>query len=84
MHISRREVHDRDDIWFIKEDGSNLDEVIHDLLQVIKRVGLPALDTYSDPAAVIHLVNSGGIMARPGSPAANEVVRAARAQLSSN
>src|SRR5690348_1728037 len=27
MHVSRREVHDRDDIWFIKKDGSNLDEV---------------------------------------------------------
>jgi hypothetical protein len=40
---------DRPDVWFVAEDGSNLDEVIDDARGVIEEHGLPALRLYDDP-----------------------------------
>jgi hypothetical protein len=76
--VIRRDRHDRPDIWFVKDDGSNLDEVIADLWQVTHDVGLPQLDRLHDPCAVIDLVTDG-VVANPGSPVADAILEMARA-----
>jgi hypothetical protein len=35
MQVIRRDAHDRPDIWFVRVDGSNLDESISDLVRVV-------------------------------------------------
>lgn len=77
-HVIRRDVHDRADIWFIKEDGSNFGEVIEDLLGVITGEGFRVLDQFVDPNEASRMVRSGRLMPRPDSPGANELVSAAR------
>ena len=47
--IFRTDVHDRRDVWFVLEDGSNLDLVIEDLVAVVSTVGLPMLSRFHDP-----------------------------------
>jgi hypothetical protein len=76
--VLRRDVHDRPDIWFIKEDGSNVGDVMDDLVAAIEGDGLSVLQRFHDPNAVIKMARAGELGARPGSPAANELVRAAR------
>jgi hypothetical protein len=39
--VFRRDQHDRPDIWFVLEDGSNLGDCLDDALQVIRAEGLP-------------------------------------------
>lgn len=79
MKVLRRDVHDRPDVWFVKEDGSYLIEVMSDLLTVIEGKGLTMLQQFSNPEAVIGLVQSGKLICRPGSPVANELLGQARA-----
>ena len=81
MKVLRRDVHDRPDVWFVREDGSNLGEVISDLLAVIEGEGLAMLQQFSNPEAVIGLVQSGKLICRPESPVAKELVGQARAYL---
>jgi hypothetical protein len=76
--VLRRDVHDRPDIWFIKEDGSNVGEVMDDLVDAIEGDGLSVLERFHDPNAVIKMVRAGELGARPDSPAANQLARAAR------
>lgn len=83
MRVIRRDVHDRPGVWFIKSDGSNIAEVIDDLLVVVEGDGLAILERLHDPAAVIEMVNSGTFTARPGSPVAVQVVQASKARLAS-
>lgn len=40
---------DRRDVWFVREDGSNLDEVVADARDVIATSGLRQLAAYRDP-----------------------------------
>lgn len=40
---------DRRDVWFVREDGSNLDEVANDARDVIATSGLRQLAAYRDP-----------------------------------
>jgi hypothetical protein len=40
---------DRRDVFFVLEDGSNLDEVIDDAREVLERHALPTLRHYDDP-----------------------------------
>jgi hypothetical protein len=82
--VLRRDVHDRPDIWFIKDDGSNVDEVMDDLLAAIEGEGLAVLERFHDPSAVIKMAQVGELGARPGSPAANELIRSAREFLTAN
>jgi hypothetical protein len=72
------DTHDRPDVWFVHDDGSNLDEVIQDLLDVVTSVGLPLLHAFHDPAAVIAMAEGGQLNASPDSPAARELVDQAR------
>jgi hypothetical protein len=32
MRVMRRDTHDRPDIWYVREDGANLAENVHDLV----------------------------------------------------
>jgi hypothetical protein len=78
MRVLRRDVHDRNDIWFVREDGSNLSEVVMDLLSVLERDGLRMLDRFHDPCSVIDMVEAGDLAPRPGSPAALDIIDKAR------
>ena len=42
-------VTDRRDVWFVREDGSNLAEVVRDARDVISASGLRQLEAYRDP-----------------------------------
>jgi hypothetical protein len=78
--VLRQDRHDRSDIWFVKDDGSNLDEVVEDLWRVTAGVGVPMLDRLHDPCAVIGLVDEGTITtAAPDSIVAQGIRDAARA-----
>jgi len=82
--VLRRDVHDRTDIWFIKEDGSNVDEVMDDLIAAIEGEGMAVLARFHDSNAVIKMVLAEELGARPNSPAANELIRGALEFLSTN
>lgn len=78
MKVVRRDIHDRPGVWFVKEDGSNIAEVMEDLLRVITTEGLRMLDALTDPMAAMQMVQAGRLTPRPGSPAARDLVQAAR------
>jgi hypothetical protein len=75
--VIRKDRHDRSDIWFVRDDGTNLDEVIEDLCHVTDRVAIPWLDRLHDPCQVIELVLDG-TLADPDSLAGWEILEAAR------
>jgi hypothetical protein len=39
--VIRSDRHDRSDTWFVKPDGSNLEECLHDALRALREEGLP-------------------------------------------
>ena len=61
MRVLRRDVHDRPDIWYVREDGSNLDEDFRDMTAVIMSEGLAFLSTIHDPVGVLSLLERGDI-----------------------
>jgi hypothetical protein len=77
MQVLRTDVHDRSDIWFVREDGANLSECVADLLLVIERDGLPLLQRLHDPCAVAEIVRDGHLSIRPDSPVGRDVLNAA-------
>jgi hypothetical protein len=77
MRVLRRDVHDRIDIWFVREDGANLSLCVADLLLVIERDGLPLLQRLHDPCAVAEIVRGGHLSIRPDSPVGRDVLHAA-------
>ena len=76
--VVRSDRHDRADIWFVKDDGSNLDEVVGDLWNVTRTVGLPALARLHDPCRVIEMVRAGDLPPAPDSLAGHDIIEAAR------
>lgn len=78
MQVLRREIHDRSDIWFVRDDGSNLVEAVRDLLTVIEGDGLPTLAQFHKPCSVIEMVKAGSLSMTPDSPAAVSIIDAAR------
>lgn len=70
MRVLRRERHDRPDIWYVLENGTNVDDVVRDLLSVVISVGLPLLNAFHDPAAAVRMVEAGELSMQPESPAA--------------
>ena len=80
-HVVRRDVHDRSDIWFVLEDGSNLDEVLQDLTATVVEVGLATLGRFNQPKLAIEMVLQGELTSGPESPIGQEVLKAARAEL---
>jgi hypothetical protein len=77
MQVLRTDVHDRVDIWFVREDGANLFECVADLLLVIERDGLPLLERLHDPCVVAEIVRDGHLSIRPDSPVGRDVLNAA-------
>lgn len=41
---------DRPDVWYVLEDGSNIDQVAEDALSAVVNQGLPFIDLVADPA----------------------------------
>jgi hypothetical protein len=75
-----RSVRDRPDIWFMREDGSNLVENVDDMVSVVLTQGLDRLDRYHDPHVVLSLIDSGELL-DPDSPHAYELREAIDAYL---
>ena len=61
MRVLRRDVHDCRDIWYVREDGSNLDEDLRDMTAVVMSEGLAFLNTIHDPVGVLGLLERGDI-----------------------
>jgi hypothetical protein len=77
MRVIRRDRHDRPDIWFVREDGSNLDEVVSDIRSAVLTVGLPLLDRIHDPCEALALIESG-VFVKPDSPIGLDLRRKAK------
>jgi hypothetical protein len=77
MQVLRKDVHDRADTWFVREDGANVSECVADLLVVIERDGLPLLERLHDPCAVAQIVRDGHLSISPDSPVGRDLLRAA-------
>ncbi len=75
--ILRHGTHDRADTWFVREDGSNVEENIADLLAVVEREGMPLLEAFHDPCAVVRMVRAEELWIVPSSPAGQDVIAAA-------
>jgi hypothetical protein len=67
MRVLRRDVHDRPDIWYVREDGSNLDEDVRDMTGAVLSGGLAFLSSMHDPVGVLNLLERGEI-GNPDSP----------------
>jgi hypothetical protein len=65
-------VHDRADIWYMRDDGSNLDENLRDLTEVVLSEGLDLMDQLHDPIRVLELIDDGSLTS-PTSPKAFEM-----------
>jgi hypothetical protein len=76
--VIRQDVHDRPEIWYVREDGSNLAEMVVDLRASFERRGVRMLERFRDPCAVIAMVGTGELPFGPYSPAARETIAAAR------
>ena len=59
-----RSVKERPEIWFMREDGSNLDENVDDIVSVVLTDGLDLLDQFHDPQVVLELIDSGWLLDR--------------------
>lgn len=81
MRLLRRDTHDRPDVWFVLDHGSNLKEVLTDLVRVVLSGGLSLIDDFHKPDTVIKMAEAGELTARPGSPVASGIVHEARRAL---
>lgn len=75
-----RSVHDVPEIWFMREDGSNLDENVADLTRVVLSRGLDLLDEYHDPRRVLASIESGALLSA-ASPHAHSLMNDIEAYL---
>jgi hypothetical protein len=57
-----RSVHDVPDIWYIRADGSNLDENLLDLTKVVLSTGLDRLDQFHDPRRLYEMIENGSLL----------------------
>jgi hypothetical protein len=76
-HVLRADTHDRPDVWFVLEDGSNLDAVADDLVKAVSTQALPFLDRVHDPSELALMAEADALRARRGSPVVNQLVEAA-------
>jgi len=90
-HLTKRLVQhelDRDDVWFVRADGSNLDEVLRDARDQLETQASAWFEAFSDVAAILRVLRSKeetaherGYMletlgGRPGSFARAEIISA--------
>lgn len=69
--------HDRPDIWFVLADGSNLDEVIKDLVSAVSSQAVPLLDRMQNPCELLALIEAGRFV-RADSPIGRDLAEHAR------
>jgi hypothetical protein len=67
-----RSVTDRPEIWFMREDGSNLVENVDDMVSIVLTEGLDLVDRFHDPQLVLGMIDSGRLL-NPDSPRAHEL-----------
>jgi len=75
--VLRSDTHDRSDIWYVLDDGSNLEEVLDDITTVITRTGVPMLDRFHDPRSVVQMILADALPMAPDSPGARALIEAA-------
>ena len=75
--VLRRDRHDRPDIWYVRPDGSNLDEVMGDLVTVVISQAVPLLDRMHDPCELLGLIEAGRFV-RADSPLGRDLAQKAR------
>jgi hypothetical protein len=59
--VLRRDRHDRPDVWFVRDDGSNLADNVRDLTAVVSAIGLPLLERFHDPCTVRDMFEAGTV-----------------------
>ena len=52
--LTSRATHDLPDVWYMRDDGSNLDANLRDLTSVVLTVGLDLVDQWNDPPRVLE------------------------------
>jgi hypothetical protein len=67
--LTSRAVHDVPDIWYMRDDGSNLNENLQDMTTVVLTTGLDLLDQWREPERVIALLETDRLLP-PDSPQA--------------
>jgi hypothetical protein len=80
-HVLRHDTHDRSDIWFILDDGSNLDGVLEDLTKAILDAGLKFIDRVHRPEQVREMLLKGQLSTQPQSATGEKLLMAVNAQL---
>jgi hypothetical protein len=55
--LTSREAHDRPDVWYMRDDGSNLDDNLRDITNVVLTVGLELHDEWNDPRRVLEMLD---------------------------
>ena len=58
--LTSRAAHDLPDVWYMRDDGSNLDDNLRDLTSVVLTVGLDLLDQWNDPRRVLEQLERKG------------------------
>jgi hypothetical protein len=76
-HVLRRDRHDRPDIWYVLPNGSNLDEVMDDLVTAVLSRAVPLLDRMHDPCELPGLIEAGRFV-RADSPVGLNLAHKAR------
>jgi hypothetical protein len=57
-----RAVHDVPDIWYMRDDGSNMDQNLEDLTTVVLSSGMDLLNQFHDPQQVLEMIRSGALL----------------------
>ena len=57
-----RRVHDVPEIWYMRDDGTNLDENLHDLTAVVLSDGLDFTEQFHDPGGILALIENGSFV----------------------
>jgi hypothetical protein len=60
--LVNQSVHDVPDIWYMRDDGSNLDENLQDLTSAVLTAGMDLLDQWHDPELVLDLIEAGRLL----------------------
>lgn len=66
-HVLRRDRHDRPDIWYVLDDGTNLHETITDVRAQCIEQAVPLLDRLQDPCQALAMIEQDRFV-KPDSP----------------
>jgi hypothetical protein len=60
--LVNRTAHDVPDIWYMRDDGSNMDQNLADMTTVMLSSGMDLLDRFHDPRQVLELIRTGWLL----------------------